>query len=104
MELNLLKGLTEQINKIDVNKFIEEISERLKKMEQELVIDRFEGNIAVCEDRKTGKIHEIEMDKLPNNAKEGSVLKYEKGKYEIDIQKENEISQRIKDKMDDLWN
>ena len=35
-----------------------------EKMEEELVIDRFEGNVVVCEDRKTGKKIEILREKV----------------------------------------
>jgi len=104
MKLNLFKNLSEGLQNVDVNKFIEEIKERLNKMEQELVIDRFEGNIAVCEDRKTKKMYHISKDELPKDVVEGTVLKYENGKYVCDKEKEEEISERIKRKMDDLWN
>ena len=59
MQLNLFQNIANEIKKIDVNEFINEIKERLEEMEEELVIDRFEGNVAVCEDRKTGKTIEI---------------------------------------------
>ena len=76
----------------------------LEKMEQELTIDRFEGNIAVCEDRKTGKMIEVDISLLPENCAEGTVLKYQNGRYEIDNKKQEEISSRIQNKMDNLWN
>lgn len=47
MQLSLFQNIANEIKKIDVNEFINEIKERLEKMEEELVIDRFEGNIAV---------------------------------------------------------
>ena len=56
MRLDLFQNIANEIKKIDINEFINEIRERLEKMEEEIVIDRFENNIAVCEDRKTGKI------------------------------------------------
>lgn len=103
MQLNLFQNIVNEIRKVDVSEFIKEISERLEKMEEELVIDRFEGNIAICEDRKTGKIKEIEKENLPKDIKEGSIIKQENGKY-IEAKEEQEvIEDRIKDKMNQLW-
>lgn len=72
-------------------------------MEEELVIDRFEENIAVCEDRNTGEKKEILKDELPEGISEGDVIKKENGKYVIQKEKQEEIEKRIKDKMDILW-
>jgi nucleoid DNA-binding protein len=104
LNIDILQNLVKTVSKIDVNEFINELTERLKIMEQELVVDRFEGEFAVCEDRKTKQTHNIEISKLPENIKEGNVIKFENGKYIIDETKEQEISNRIKSKMDNLWN
>lgn len=103
MQLDLFKNIGKEIQKIDVSNFIEELVERLRKMEEEYVIDRFEGNIAVCEERKTGKKKEILKEELPEGVKEGSILKEENGKY-VKVEKEQEeVESRIKDKMNKLW-
>ena len=73
-------------------------------MEETLVIDRIEDNIAVCENRLNQIIIEIEMAKLPENVKEGSVIKYFDGKYWIDMEEQKNIEERIAQKMDELWN
>ena len=104
MKLNINNDINNNQNKFNINSFIKELTERLKMMERELVIDRFEDGYAVCEDRKTKEMHNIEISNLPENVKEGSVLKFENGKYVIDEEKQKEISDRIKNKMDDLWN
>ena len=44
-------------------------------MEEILVVDRIEENIAVCEDRETRVMFNIELSKLPENVKEGDVIK-----------------------------
>ena len=103
MNLNILKNI-EDNSKFDVNAFIKELSERLKIMESKFVIDRFEEGFAVCENRDTKQMHNIEIKDLPEGAKEGTVLKFENGKYVIDELEEQEISNRIKQKMDNLWN
>ena len=104
MKLNIFRSKQNDISKFDVSSFIKELTERLKKMDRELVIDRFEGDFAVCEDRKTKEIYNINVNELPNEIKEGSILKYVDGKYVIDKELEEDISDRISKKMDDLWN
>ncbi len=69
----------------------------------EYIIDRFEENFAVCEDRKTKKIINIEKSKLPKSAKEGDVIIKEKDKYNIDSKKTEEIKSKMKEKFADLW-
>lgn len=105
MEINLNRGFKNIIEKFNVSSFIKQLEERLKKMEKEreLVVDRFEENYAVCEDRNTKEIVNIELNKLPSGILEGTVIKYENGKYIVDTKSQEEISDRIKNKMDDLW-
>lgn len=85
-----------------LNNFIKELTERLQKMEEILVVDRIEENIAVCENRKDGKMRNIKLTELPEGIKEGTVLKWNNGKYEID--ESSEIERRIEKKMKDVWN
>lgn len=84
-----------------VQSFLKQIAERLEKMEEVLVVDRIEGNIAVCENRKTKKMQSIPIADLPNDIEEGSVLKWKDGKYERDTSKE--VENRIEQKMKDVW-
>lgn len=104
MQLNLFQNISNEIKKIDIKEFINEIMERLEKMEEELVIDRFEGNIAICEDRKTGKKIEILKEKIEDGIKEGSIIKEQNGRYVKEKEKQEEVETRIKDKMNKLWN
>ena len=69
-----------------------------------LVVDRIEENIAVCENRATREILEIELSKLPSGTKEGTIVRYINGVYVLDIEEQRNIEQRISKKMDDLWN
>lgn len=103
MRLDLFQNIANEIKKIDINEFINEIRERLEKMEEEIVIDRFENNIAVCEDIKTGKIIEIPRKSIEKDAKEGDIIKNIEGIYKKDIKKQEEVELRIKEKMDKLW-
>ena len=104
MQINLFQNIVNEINKLDINSFINEIIERLEKMEQELVIDRFEGNIAVCEDRKTGKKIEILKEDLEEGLKEGDIIKEKNGKYVKYIELQEKTEKRIEEKMNRLWN
>lgn len=72
--------------------------------EKILVIDRFEGDYAVCENRETLLIENIELSKLPKDIKEGDVLKYKDNQYELDVQAKTEIELRIQEKMKDIFN
>ena len=84
-----------------IQSFLKQVAERLEKMEEVLVVDRIEGDIAVCENRKTKKMQNINIADLPRDIEEGSVLKWQNGKYEMDTSKE--IENRIEQKMKDVW-
>lgn len=84
-----------------IQSFLKQIAERLEKMEEVLVVDRIEGDIAICENRKTKKMQNIRIADLPQNVEEGNVLKWQNDKYEIDTSKE--IENRIEQKMKDVW-
>lgn len=71
---------------------------------KEYTVERFEENIVVLEDRKTQKMLNIEKNKLPNKIKEGDIIKKINGKFLKDEEKTEEVLERIKNKMDDLWN
>ncbi len=96
----------EIITSADIEKFIKEIEERLMKMEESIkryTIDRFEGDLAVCEDRETQNIININREELPDDAKEGTIIMLTEDGYSIDTKTQNETEERIKQKMDDLW-
>lgn len=66
-------------------------------------IDRIVGGIAVCE-REDLSTFEVPVAKLPNEAKEGSVLLAdENGNYVIDNEEENRRKQRILDLQSKLF-
>lgn len=86
-----------------IQEFLNTIKLKLEK-EKILVIDRFEENFAVCEDRNNKKIVNIEISKLPEQVKEGDILRFKNNKYEIYEQKRKEIEEKINDKMKNLFN
>jgi len=66
------------------------------------IIDRFEGDFAICELEDKSMIN-IEKDKLPNNAKEGSVLNVQGNNITFDETETKERNERIKKLMNSLW-
>ena len=69
-------------------------------VQMEYTIDRFEGEYVVCED-KNGVMYEIQKDKIPSEAQEGSKIKKMEERYSI-VENQNDKA-RIKSKMDKLF-
>ncbi|MDF2951383.1 MAG: hypothetical protein K0S18_966 [Anaerocolumna sp.] len=67
-----------------------------------LIVDRLENNYAVCETKANTVIH-IPMTEIPNNTKEGDVLMLMEGKYVIDTIDTNTRKERIRDKINRLF-
>ena len=97
--------MTDMKNQIKQNTTSEEI-ELAKKLDaiEEYSVDRFEGEYAVLENRKTNEIKNVKKDMLPENIKEGSILQYVNGKYTYNEERTQEEVNRIQDKMNKLWN
>jgi hypothetical protein len=67
-----------------------------------LIIDRFEGNYAVCETENMKMINVLK-DLIPPSSKEGDVLLFAGTKYTIDIKATNVRKEKIEKLMDDVW-
>ena len=50
---NLSQNMDDKIYLANISHFLKELSERIEKMQDVLIIDRFEGEYAVCEKSKT---------------------------------------------------
>lgn len=70
---------------------------------ERLIIDRFEGDLAVCE-REDGTMVNIERSMMPETATEGSVLTLASGKYELDAEATLERAQLVGRLATRLWN
>lgn len=109
MDLEIFNDIQEKItdmkNEIKQNNNSEEI-ELAKKLEaiEEYSVDRFEGEYAVLENRKTNEIKHVKKDMLPENIREGSILQYVNGKYTYNEELTKEETNRIQDRMNKLWN
>lgn len=76
--------------------------ERLKDATKFYTIDRFEGDIAVIENRYTQKMSNIDKNLLPNKVKEGSIIKFENNKYILDEKKTNDVNEKISEMFNNL--
>lgn len=86
--------------------FLQELISNLTQVlhkERILVIDRIEENIAVCEDRETRIMFNIDLSKLPENVKEGDVIRYENNEFRPDMQAQEEIEEKIQEKTKNLF-
>lgn len=121
---DFLNQIWERINQRDDNTPTDEIDDKLMPdvideklqtdvideklqidgIEDKLIIDRFENDIVICENRKTREMVKINRNQLPEDIKEGTVIKFDNGKYIKDIEEQQEIEQRINKKMNDIWN
>ena len=114
--LNLFENLNDRINKtlektkkeksIKPSNIYEDELNLAKKLDaiEEYTIERFEENIVVLENRENQKMINVGRDKIPEGVKEGDIVRIINGKILKDEKKTEEVSERIKNKMDDLWN
>lgn len=100
---NLGKNLSSNISNNFIENFINELKNYLDKTSNSMyTLDRFEGNFAILENRSTKKMTDIPISNIPSNAKEGDILKLSNGSYVIDYEETSIVSDRIRDKMDNL--
>lgn len=67
-----------------------------------VIIDRFEGDFAVCE-KEDRKMIDIERNKIPAIAKEGDVLDIIDDKITIDSETTEKRRREIEELTKDLW-
>lgn len=108
MDIDLFQNIENQLNKdkkLGEKSNSEEI-ELAKKLEaiEEYSIDRFEGEIAVLENRKTKEIKKVSKNQLPDNMKEGNIIEEINGKYMYNEEKTQLELSRIIEKSKKLWN
>lgn len=66
-----------------------------------LIIDRFEGSIAVCEN-EDGKI--INLKDYPKNTKEGDCLVFKDGQYIVDEEETRALKTKAEELLESLFN
>lgn len=88
---------------ISNNSFSEEFNNHLELESKFFSIDRFEDEFAVCENIKTGEMVNIEKVLLPENIKEGSIIKCENGKFILDNEATSKKQAEIKSMVNNLF-
>lgn len=88
---------------INNNTFSNELKKHLDKNSSKYSIDRFEGNFAVCENLETNEIVNIKSSLLPENCKEGSIIKLENNQYVLDEISTKEKQDEIKNMVNNLF-
>ena len=68
----------------------------------QFIIDRFEGDIAVCE-KDDGTFEQIPRAELPANAREGSILLCVNCAWAFDVQAEQERRAKLFEKQEGLF-
>lgn len=66
------------------------------------IIDRFEGDYAVCEDENK-EVVDIERARIPAEAKEGDVLVIHEDDIFLDTDETSKRKENIQRLMDDIW-
>ena len=92
-----------EIENSDINQTEIELARKLNAV-QEFSVDRFEEDMAILENGESGNRINVARNKLPNDIKEGDILKCINGKYFLDEEKTRDERKRIQEKMNDLWN
>ena len=67
------------------------------------IVDRFEGDTAVLQRTDTKALRDVPRSELPEGAREGSALRERDGRYELDESETRARAERIRRKLDDLW-
>lgn len=65
-------------------------------------VDKIENNIVVLENIHNNDIIEVDVKYLPVSIKENDIIRFEDGKYVLDINEKTERINRIKEKMNSL--
>jgi hypothetical protein len=71
-------------------------------IEMKVIIDRFEGDLAVCE-KEDGTFMDIRSQSLPSKAKEGDILLINGDHISIDQSGTQEKRNKINKLMEDMW-
>ena len=76
----------------DLHNFLNNITEEEPVL---YTLDRVEGNIGILENRDTGKMSDVPIEKLPEDLKDGDIFRYFNGVFEKDIEAYSKTKDRI---------
>lgn len=84
--MELLNPIEQSPSHKTTNKqFITELQKQITDSRQSprLILDRYEGNYAICENQSTGEIVKIPKSQISPLAQDGDILKFKKSRYKI---------------------
>ena len=90
-------------NNLNHDNFSNDLKKHLEKTNTSFSLDRFEENFAVCENLKTSEFLNIPIELLPDNCKEGSILRFENNKYILDEEKTKATQKEIESLVNNLF-
>lgn len=84
---------------------LKEHLDRLNRLGEntQITLERFEGTMAVCENRSTGEMFDIPKSMLPSEAEENSILTIVEGKYLVDVEATKKAKQEAAEIADKLF-
>lgn len=108
---NRLEGSIKNYDSSFVDNFIEELKQKLcnekesseSKENDMFVLDRIEGNNAICENMHNGELIDIDKNLIDKNAKEGDVLIFKNDMYLINKEENLKRREEINNLIDNLW-
>lgn len=65
-------------------------------------VDRIENNIVVLQNLETSEMSEVNIDKVPRDVKEGSILVLENNEYKLDINEESKRRENLLERFNRL--
>lgn len=87
-------------NKQFVTKLEEHISESITK--SRFILDRYEGDFAICENQSTGQMIKIPKSKISPLAQDGDVLKFKKNFFKIAFKETRIKKEKMKKLLESL--
>jgi hypothetical protein len=84
--MKLLNPIEQSPSHKPANKqFITELQEQISDSRKtpRFILDRYEGNYAICENQSTGQIVQIPKNQISPLAQDGDILKFKKNRYKI---------------------
>ena len=107
MNLDFFNNLSKKINDSisdftkDLNNFLENNNLSFKDGDC-FTVDRFENDFAILENRKTGSLINVSINKLPSNINEGDILSFKNGNFVLDKDETIKLRNNIKSRFNKL--
>jgi hypothetical protein len=104
--MSILNNLIDNFksSKPSLDSFLKDLEKSIKNTPSvNYIIDRIEGDYAICENCNTLKLENILLSSLPQNIKPGNVLSLQNGIFNINDILENERKNIIKEKSNKVF-